>query len=127
MMHEEIVTRTGRAWVDENGIIRFIVSPGAEQRSEDVEEVVAAAKKLTKGKKPLLLIDLREIRSITRDARNYLSRRVGEESSACALLIGTAVSRVIGSFLVGLNRAIGTMRLFASENEAVEWLRGMPA
>jgi hypothetical protein len=80
--------------------------------------------KISKGKKLPLLVDSRNIKSMEREARVYYAGEEGRKSvSACALLIGSPVSRVIGNFFMGLNKPLVPTRLFTSETEAIEWLR----
>ena len=123
-MNYEIVERkTVKIWVDK-GIIHYRILPEAEVTIEDTKGYVEIQKKLTEGIKIPLLADIRGVKSITREARAYLS---GEEAAAltfaCALIIGSPVSRVIGNFFLGLNKPVYPTRLFTSEEKAIKWLK----
>jgi hypothetical protein len=124
MRNETIETKTARIRLV-NGIIHYQVVPEAEVTIEDTREYVEIQAKLTGGKKIPNLTDLRDVKSITREARAYLS---GEEAvsltSACALIIGSPVSKIIGNFFLGLNKPAYPTRLFISEENAFEWLKG---
>jgi hypothetical protein len=44
--------------------------------------------------------------------------------SACALLVGSAVSKVLANFFMGLNKPKKPTRMFTSQDEAIHWLEG---
>ena len=98
---------------------------GAEVILADTQENAAAFDKLSEGKKRLVLIDIKEVKSISREARQYYgSEKMTESASATALLVGSPVTRVIGSFFLGLYRPSHPVKLFTSEAEAIKWLKG---
>ena len=125
MKNEVIETRTAEIWLDQDGIIHYKVLPGVEVTIDDTREYVKIQCGLTKNKKVLNLTDLREVKSITHEAREYLS---GEEveriTAACALLIGSPVSKVIGNFFLGINKPPYPIKIFTTEEKAAEWLKG---
>lgn len=125
MKNEVIETRTAEIWLDQDGIIHYKVLPGVEVTIDDTREYVKIQSGLTKNKKVLNLTDLREVKSITREARVYLS---GEEAvritAACALVIGSPVSKVIGNFFLGINKPHYPIKIFTIEEKAAEWLKG---
>ena len=124
MNYEIVETKTAKIYVDE-GIIHYRILPEAEVTIEDTKEYVAIHSKLVGDKKIPNLTDLRNLKSVTREARAYLS---GKEAAAltfaCALIIGSPVSRVIGNFFLGLNKPAYPTRLFTSEEKAIEWVKG---
>lgn len=124
MKNREIETKTAKIILIEDGFIRYNVLPGVEVTLEDTKEYVRIPTELTKGKKLLNLTDLREVKSITREARDYLA---GEEATkittACALLISSPLSKVVGNIFLGLNRPTYPTKLFTSEEKAIAWLR----
>jgi hypothetical protein len=125
MQSEEIFTRTGRHRLDRRGFIHSTILPGAEQTLDDARENVQASMQLGGGKRRPLLVDIRQIKSQTREAREYYG---GEESGACfsaaAVLVGSPVSRLLGNFFLGFNKSVhAPLKLFTSEEEAIEWLQ----
>jgi hypothetical protein len=124
MENEEIV-RVAKLWMGDDGIVRIIHIPGAEVTLEDAQETMAAYLKLNNGKRRPLFIDTKTMKSMTRETRQYYA---GEEAakvaSAAAIVVGTPVSRVLGNFYIGLSNPRLPSRLFSSENEALEWLKG---
>lgn len=124
-MEDEQTVRVARLWLGEDGIVRIVHHPAAAVTFEDAKETMAAYLKIAKGLKRPLLIDTKNMRSLAREARSYYA---GEEAakvaSAVALVVGTPVSRVLGNFYLGLSNPRLPSRLFGSEGEALEWLKG---
>jgi len=125
MENEIIVTRTGKIWLGEDGVLRLIYSSGAKVTLTDVKENVVVASKIINGKRRPALTDFRGLKSMTREARVYYSgEEVAKYVNAGAVLIGSPVSKIIGNFFLGLNKSIIPNRLFTSESAAIEWLKG---
>lgn len=123
-MKNEQTVRVARLWLGEDGIVRIIHSPNAEVTLEDAQETMAAYLKINRGKKRPLLIDTKTMKSIARDARHYYAgTEAARAASAAAILVGTPVSEVLGNFYIGLSNPHLPSRLFASEDEALEWLK----
>jgi len=124
MENEIIETRTAKIWLGEDSIFRLIYSPKVEVKLDDAREITAAQYKLLKGKKLPLLADTREMKSIDREARQHFkSEEIPKTTSAVALLVSSPVSRVIGSFFLGINKPLHPVKLFTSEAEAIKWLK----
>jgi hypothetical protein len=122
---EVIQTRTQRGWLRADGILQFECLPGAEMHLADAEENNKTALYLTGGRALPALINIINIKSISKEARDYYSSDATKEAeSAVAMLLGSPVSRVIGNFFLGLNRSVVPTRLFTSELEAIQWLKG---
>lgn len=68
-----------------------------------------------------LLVDMREVAGITREAREYFVSS-SESVTAVALLTGSAVTRMMANFFIGLRKSQAPMRMFRSEPDAVAWL-----
>ncbi len=125
MTDKSIETRTAKIWFGEDGILRIVLNPGAELTLADVEEHIAAARKITGGCKAPLLMDSCRIKSVSREARQFATREEAAKFiSAQALLVGSPISRVIASFFLGLNKTPHPTKIFTSESEATEWLKG---
>ncbi len=112
-------------WLDADRIVRVKVLPNAVMTLADAIEGNAVTEELCGGEPRPRLCDYTEIRSQEADCRTYYA---GPETArcclACAILVGSPVSRVIGNFYLGLTRPITPTRLFDDEAKALEWLRG---
>ncbi|MBK7861542.1 MAG: hypothetical protein IPJ65_23595 [Archangiaceae bacterium] len=100
---------------------RFVEN--AEVTGADAREHLGVMSRLTGGQKARVLVDLRAARSQSREARQLYS---GAESDAhtccCALVVGSPISRVLGSFFLGLNKPRYPTRIFTSPEDAERWL-----
>lgn len=109
-------------------IITARFRPGAEVTLDDARANVALCLERNEGRRRPLLVDLREVKSQTAEARAYLAGPDGNKvSQAVGLLVASPASRVLGNFYLGLNKPSIPTRLFTSEEEARAWLRGFLA
>jgi len=117
-----VETRVNRIWLDDEGILRVENLPGAELTLEDAQASSRASAEITAGRTVPVLVDMRESRSITREARLHFAN--DPLIRAQALLVGSRTSKVLGEFFIRLSRATCPVRVFTSEPEALDWLRG---
>ena len=125
MTNRTITTRTAIQWLDDDGIGRRVNLPDSNETLSDAIENIAACTELSGGRSTLALIDGRNMKSITKEAREYYT---GEETvkitKACALLVSSPLTRTIGNFFFKINKPKYPMKLFSSEIEAIAWLKG---
>lgn len=125
MIESIIEMRVAKIWFEDDGVIRVIFLPGAEVTLEDMKEINVISTKLSENKKVPVFTDIREIKSMTREARLFASSEIAVKvTSAVAALTGTPVSRVLANFFMGINKPPFPTRLFTSEAKALEWLKG---
>jgi hypothetical protein len=120
----EITTRTEHIFIDEYGLIQCKAFKYSEHTLEDAKENINAVKLLAQGRKVPVMVDITEVKGANREAREYLSSpEAGKIQSACALLVGSALSRLVGNFFLGLNKTPFPTKLFTDEAKAIEWLK----
>jgi len=111
-------------WMCEDGICRTVTKPMAEIGLNDAMENTRVVTGFFTGKKFPLLVDSRNIKSMTREARAHFSTNGRETKiSSMAIMVKSPLSRVIGNFFMGLNKPQVPARLFDNEAEAIEWLK----
>ena len=72
-----------------------------------------------------VLIDMREMKSMTRESREYFANeRTCSIQRATALLVKSKVTKVMANFFMGLNKPITPARMFTDSEEALLWLKG---
>lgn len=121
---EQIITRTERIELDDLGIVVCTVLDNSYVTEEDARENIDAVQELANGKSIPVLVDIRRSKGISKEARAFLaSADIPPIQCACALLVESAISRVIGSFFLGLNKTHFPLRLFTNEQDAREWLQ----
>ncbi len=111
-------------WLGADGIVRTVVKPGAEITIKEAIENTELVRSVSRDSIRPLLVDTRNIRSISKEARDHFAmkgRKGGVNS--IAMLTSSSVSKIIGNFFLGLNKPTVPTRLFLQENEAVKWLK----
>ncbi len=124
-----LTLRTGRFWLDEDGILRGECFEGAEETLVDAEEQLREQRVMAGGRARPFLMDISRVRSLSRDARNYFAKSAAAQEvfSSVALVVGSPLSRAVGNFFIGLNKPLMPTRLFTSEEDALGWLRAQGA
>lgn len=124
MENEVVLTKISKIRFGKDGIGRVIFLPNVAITQEGVKEHLAACAKLSKGKKCPVLGDLRNVKSVNRQTRKYFaSEEASKITKASAVVVGSPVTRVIGSFFIGLDKPPYPVKLFTSESKAMEWLK----
>jgi hypothetical protein len=108
----------------EDGYIHTKVKSGSEITLQDAKDNTTAVIKVSGDSNFPILVDLREIKSISKEARDHFSMRGRKPHvTAIAMLVKSPVSRIIGNFFLGLNRPTVPTRLFNLQNEAILWMK----
>jgi hypothetical protein len=119
-MHESEMYNT---WMGEDGICRTVVKEDAVIELEHALENSQLVRAACDGNIAPLFVDVREIRSISKQARDHFSMRNREPGiTAIGMLIKSPSSKVIGNFFLGLNKPVVPTQLFTSEAKALKWL-----
>ncbi|MEI6387444.1 MAG: STAS/SEC14 domain-containing protein [Spirochaetota bacterium] len=124
MSHEKCETASTVIWLGEDGILRATGKPGQDVKGADAADLIAAGLALNGGLRSPILVDLRASKSVSRDARRVFEKTGASFNSAVGFLVHSPFSRVLGSFLIGINKPDIPARLFEQENQALEWLKG---
>lgn len=124
MENNILTTRTARIWLEQNGIVHNITLSGAEITLAEAQENVKAVTKVAQGIKRPLLVDTRQVKSLTYEARKHLAGEGSKPTSAIAILVDSLISQVIGNFFINFSKPNVPTRLFANKAEATEWLKG---
>jgi hypothetical protein len=113
-------------------VIHVEVNPGAEVTLDDAKEHLEAGWALSAGlDHTLLLIDMGQIRSVSREARVHYARGDSlrppgsAENRAIAIVVGSVLGKAIANFFLGMNRPAVPVRLFVERDRALAWLRGI--
>jgi hypothetical protein len=78
---------------------------------------------LSSGKSYPILLDVRKVKSITKEAREYMSSDIAlKDTSAAAVVVDSSVGRVMGNFYFALNKPKLPFRIFNTEEKAIKWL-----
>jgi hypothetical protein len=112
-----------RMWLRPDGIVHVVWTPRTTVLLEDAVATLDAMVKLTGGRPSPLLVDMRDTGPQERRTRAEWTSRTGLQS-AVALIVGTPLSRMLGSLLLLVNKPQFPVRLFDNEESALAWLKG---
>lgn len=100
--------------------VRIDWDDNAEVLVSDAQDALDAIAEVSHGSKMPLLVDMTSMRTIGREARGLFSAT--RTVTRVALIVGTALSRTVGSFFIGLGKPQNPTKLFTEETNAVSWL-----
>lgn len=107
-----------------DGIVYVTAKPGVEMDLADAEETIQKVGLICNGVVRPVLVDMSDLKSISREARSYFAGPdTAKVEAATALLTRSPLNKVMGNFFLRLHKPLIPTRLFSSEVEAVEWLR----
>jgi hypothetical protein len=107
----------------DDGILAYHPISGLVITYEVALQVLEVGMQITDGPRPTLVL-MQDMARVDREARAlFASEEYMRLCSQTALVVGSPVSRVIGSFFVGLNRPKYPYKIFGDPEQAAEWLR----
>jgi hypothetical protein len=123
MNKKEQNTQLFSATMRQDGIVYVTWLPNMEIDLAAAKESLAAVDTLCQGNPHPLLFDMRSIKSIDREAREYYNGPSGSGMDAVALLIDSEVGRFIANVILRINKPTTPLQMFTSETEALKWLQ----
>jgi hypothetical protein len=77
----------------------------------------------TKGKSSFLIIDMKGIKSTTKEARRYLATVGATLVTAAALITGSPLNNALANLFLMVDKPPVPTKLFTSEAKATEWIK----
>lgn len=109
--------------LDPRGFIVSRVAPLAEIDLEQARENTKKVRELSGDQVYPILVDIRKIRSISKEARDHFAMRDRKPGViAIAMLVSSPLSRIIGNFFLGLNHPVVPTRMFTDRDQAERWI-----
>lgn len=110
-----------RVWWDEqHGLARNDWRSGAVCDLEAATRVTSTVADFGRGPVPVL-VDMRYLSKVDRAAREHFTSPEAQ-ATAVALLVASAVSKVVANFIIRVQRMPVPVRMFTDEASAVAWL-----
>ena len=108
-------------WIDEDNIVWTVVKEKANIDLEDAKENSIVVNGLIKSGKSPLIVDTRSLHSITKEARDHFSMKDRDTNvSSIAIIVGSALSRMVANFYLGINKPKVPVRLFNNDTSAIK-------
>ena len=124
MTRREVTTRVMRTWLGEDGILRTVILPGYEIDAKAAEEIWKVHQEILGSRALYSFVDARRLSFASCEARAVVRRRQRQRDiRALAVVVGSPVSRLIGSFFLKLDKPVFPTRLFTDEADAIAWLK----
>jgi hypothetical protein len=105
-----------------DGVARIRWTAGTVVTEDLARVTTAQLASRTGGKLVPILADIRQVKSMTREARKYYGN-LTNAVTAIALLVGSPTTQVMANFFLGLNRPNVPTQMFTDEDKALTWLR----
>jgi hypothetical protein len=117
-------TRTAQFSFSEEKMLFIRLNENAEIDIPEVDENYQAAYELTQFEKHVVLVDATAHINITKEARERLGSPEYQKSIvAQAIVVNSLANRIIGNFMIRMNKALSTAKLFSDETSARKWLK----
>lgn len=119
-----IHTSFSKVWLGDDGICRVVLQPYVVVGLAEMQENLAAQKKVIgKGKGPVL-VDMRAINNSTHEAREFgAGEEFNQVVTAVAIIENTRVGEILGNLFINFSNPLFPTNMFTSEEKAVEWLK----
>lgn len=75
------------------------------------------------GKEYSALADINDLKSMTKEARDYFAQKGGKDLLALAVIADSFVSRIVANLFITFSRPKVPTKCFQSRDEALKWLR----
>src|SRR5687768_3572365 len=110
-------------WLDDDGILVIVNKAKTLHDEADAEEGILIVRYISAGIPRPLLIDMTDVKSMSREAREIYAKESTERRvKAVGLVTRSAVSRIIGNFFLSFNRTTVPTKLFRETEPAKKWL-----
>lgn len=110
----------------EDGIVIVDIANEAVVEIDDYKEIVDAIRMIGENRKQLVFVKMHPKVLPSVDARNYINNPDSSRYTlAQAFLVSSLAQRIIGNFVINVQRPILPTRLFNTEQEAIGWLRSL--
>lgn len=110
-------------WI-ENGILYGRFANDLELTLPIAKACVEGRIFFSKGKSYPMLVDMTGLKSVNKQARQYMATMGATLVTAGALITRSAVSKMIGNMFLTIDKPPVPVKLFTSELKAREWLKG---
>lgn len=115
-------TKYVKLWI-EDGILFCRFTENLNVDLDIVKSSVESRINFSKGISYPLLIDMKGVRSFTKEAREYAGKEGIKLVKAGALVVDSALTKMLVNLFLLINKPNVPTKLFTDENEAKEWLQ----
>ncbi len=122
MRGKRIETEEFTTWTEDDGVLRLSFVPGTRVTLDVAERIVEFGFESLHGHPGPVLVRLDGVSGISREVRNFAMGVV--DMTAAGLVVRSPITRAVGGMFVGLLHGVPyPVRLFGTEEEALDWLK----
>ena len=126
-MSEPIRTPVGMMWTDEAGLLRHRLDEGVTVRAEHAAGIRDVVLEVSDGGPVRAVVDISGVQFADRQARDAIASSLDDSNEvATAVVVGSAVSRALGTLFLKLSRPSRPVKLLLDEDEAAKWVASVP-
>ena len=107
----------------EDGILYSVYSENLNINIEIAKNCVETRIAYSQGISYPVLIDMKGVKSVTKEARDYLADEGARLIKGGALIVESALNKMLGNLFLRINKPKIPVKLFTDEKEAKEWLQ----
>ena len=120
----KVVTSVSEMYIDDDGILRIKILPGAKMTIDTLKEYLETSSKLLNGKKALVLVDGSADYEITEEAKAYgSSKEVTDTRIAIAYVTRSISNKLMFNLYLSVYKPAVPTKMFSSENSGLKWLK----
>jgi len=118
-MSKQINTAFAKVWQLSPNLIKEVYHRG---RATDMKIIKAHIELChdTFGLDKYYITDIRQLKSASKEAREYLRNHSG--AAAAAVIVGGGLSKMLGNMYMSFSRPLYPTRIFQDEKKAIAWL-----
>ena len=121
-----ITTKTAILSYLEKDIMILRLIEDSEIDLKEAVETFEATLKLAEGRKYAMMIDATVSVQVSSAAREYSAKKERQKNLiAQAIVVTSLANKIIGNFIIKVNKPYAPTRLFSNEEDALAWLREM--
>jgi hypothetical protein len=115
--------KAGKIWIAD-GILHAHMTVGEFDMEMSKETVAVGLKMIDETGIDLLLVDMGACKKISREARQHM-QTISKQPAIrkIAFLVKNPVTRVLGSFFIGIQNPQVPTKMFSREEDAIKWLK----
>ena len=127
-MSEPIRTPVGMMWIDEAGLLRHRLDEGITVKAEHAAGIREAVREVADSAPIRAVVDISGVQFADRHARDAIAASLDDSNEvATAVIVGSPISRTLGTLFLKLSRPKRPVKLFLDEEEGARWVATVPA
>lgn len=114
---------TSTIWIDGDGILYSVSRKGARQSLEESRNNLEELRKMTRGGKVCMLIDVTHTSESTKELRDFAAEELPKLVKAIAMVSESALGTMLANLFFTLKTQPYPTKMFKGEEEAKLWLK----